>query len=144
VEREPNLMLVNAGAAEQVVGQHLLYARPCWEEPELLIRATFKAADRSDFPIFSLYEIHHLLTIVLMNTIVQVNPRGTLTLPKAVRKALGISTGGGIVMLSMRENEVALQPTAAFPIEMYTEARVAEFDAADAELRQALATKAKK
>ena len=36
VERTPDVMLVNAGAvAEQVVGQHLLYARPCWEMPEL-------------------------------------------------------------------------------------------------------------
>jgi predicted AAA+ superfamily ATPase len=36
VERSPDLMLVNAGAvAEQIVGQHLLHARPCWERPEL-------------------------------------------------------------------------------------------------------------
>jgi predicted AAA+ superfamily ATPase len=36
VEREPDLMLINAGAlAEQVVGQHLLYACPCWETPRL-------------------------------------------------------------------------------------------------------------
>lgn len=65
-----------------------------------------------------------------MNKILQVNPRGSLTLPKAVRKALGIPQSGGIVMLDLRKNEVVLQPTVAFPFEMYTDARVAEFDAA--------------
>lgn len=79
-----------------------------------------------------------------MNTILQVNPRGSLTLPKAVRKALGISQSGGIVMLNVRENEVVLQPTAVFPVEMYTDARVAEFDAADEELGKALAMRTKK
>ena len=65
-------------------------------------------------------------------------------MPKAVRKALGISQSGGIVMLNVRENEVVLQPTAVFPVEMYTDARVAEFDAADEELGKALAMRTKK
>lgn len=54
VEREPDLMLVNAGAAaEQVVGQHLLYARPFWETPELYYWAREKsnAAAEVDYVI---------------------------------------------------------------------------------------------
>ncbi len=94
--------------------------------------------------IYCLSDIQEFRIIEIMNTIIQVNPRGSLTLPKAVRKALGIPQGGGIVMLNVRENEVVLQPTAAFPIEMYTDARVAEFDAADDELGKGLAKRIKK
>lgn len=79
-----------------------------------------------------------------MNTILQVNPRGTMTLPKSVRTMLGISSSGGIVMLNLRENDVVLQPAVAFPVEMYTDARIAEFDAADAELGKRLAKRIKK
>ncbi len=49
VELEPELMLVNAGAAvEQVVGQHLLYARPSWEEPELFYWAREKSTSSAE------------------------------------------------------------------------------------------------
>jgi predicted AAA+ superfamily ATPase len=49
VEREPDLMLVNAGAAvEQVVGQHLLCARPCWEQPELYYWAREKPTSAAE------------------------------------------------------------------------------------------------
>jgi len=49
VEREPDLMLVNAGAVvEQVVGQHLLYARPSWEEPELFYWAREKPTSAAE------------------------------------------------------------------------------------------------
>ena len=49
VEREQDLMLVNAGAvAEQVVGQHLLYARPCWEVPELYYWAREKPTSAAE------------------------------------------------------------------------------------------------
>jgi predicted AAA+ superfamily ATPase len=49
VEGEPDLMLVNAGAAaEQVVGQHLLYARPGWETPELFCWAREKPTSAAE------------------------------------------------------------------------------------------------
>jgi len=67
-----------------------------------------------------------------------------MTLPKSVRTMLGISSSGGIVMLNLRENDVVLQPAVAFPVEMYTDARIAEFDAADAELGKRLAKRIKK
>ena len=54
VEHGSDLMLVNAGAvAEQVVGQHLLYARPCWELLELYCWAREKptAAAEVDYVI---------------------------------------------------------------------------------------------
>jgi uncharacterized protein len=49
VERVPDLMLVNAGAvAEQIVGQHLLYARHCWEMPELYYWAREKPTSAAE------------------------------------------------------------------------------------------------
>jgi len=49
VEHEPDLMLLNAGAAaEQVVGQHLLYARPYWEPPELFYWAREKPTSAAE------------------------------------------------------------------------------------------------
>ena len=49
VEREPDLMMVNAGAvAEQAVGQHLLYSRAPWEAPELYCWAREKPTSSSE------------------------------------------------------------------------------------------------
>ena len=49
VERESDLMLVNSGAAvEQVVGQHLLHARPFWETPELFYWAREKPTSAAE------------------------------------------------------------------------------------------------
>ena len=79
-----------------------------------------------------------------MNTLLHVNPRGTVTLPKSVRKLLGIPTGGGIIMVNVRESDVILQAAVAFPVEMYTDERLAEFDAAEAELGKRLAKRGKK
>ncbi len=59
-----------------------------------------------------------------MSTIVQINTRGTLTIPKELREKFGLSnfaileeTAGGLVM----------RPAAAYPVEIYTNERKAEF-----------------
>ena len=62
-----------------------------------------------------------------MNAILQVNSRGTLTLPKPLRKALGVS-GGGTLVCDLRGDDVVLQSiTSKYPIEIYTDERIAEF-----------------
>jgi len=43
-----------------------------------------------------------------MNSFLQINPRRTLTLPKVLRKALSVAEGG-VVMVDLRNNTVALQ-----------------------------------
>lgn len=49
VAREPDMMLVNGGAAaEQIVGQHLLQARPFWEAPELYCWAREKVGSEAE------------------------------------------------------------------------------------------------
>ncbi|MCL1887756.1 MAG: AbrB/MazE/SpoVT family DNA-binding domain-containing protein, partial [Kiritimatiellaeota bacterium] len=62
-----------------------------------------------------------------MNAILKVNSRGTLTLPKPLRKVLGVADGGTL-LCDVRGADVVLQPMMAYPIEMYTDERIAEFE----------------
>ncbi len=57
---------------------------------------------------------------------ITINDRGTLTLPKELRRRLGLQ-GKGQVVVEETENGVFLRAGATFPIEMYTEKRIAEF-----------------
>ena len=75
-----------------------------------------------------------------MTTHVQVNPRGGLTLPMSLRKQLGLESGG-TVMAEASEGGILLRPAVSYPIEMYTESRVAEFDAEEQKLRRHLSRK---
>lgn len=77
-----------------------------------------------------------------MNTILELNSRGSMTLPKALRHLLGVEHGGRIIA-ETSDQGVLLRPGMAFPIELYTEARVAEFDAAEADLKRHLKKRAK-
>lgn len=63
-----------------------------------------------------------------------------MTLPKPLRKALGVDKGG-IVMADVQEDGIVLHPAAAFPIELYSDDRIAEFDAEDAALAEHLGRK---
>lgn len=61
-----------------------------------------------------------------MTSIININERGTLTLPKAMRKRLGIK-GEGQIIAEETDKGVVLKPGMAFPIELYTDERIAEF-----------------
>ena len=63
-----------------------------------------------------------------------------MTLPKPLRKTLGVDKGG-IIMADVTDDGIVLHPAAAFPIELYTDARIAEFDAEEAALAKHLAGK---
>jgi AbrB family looped-hinge helix DNA binding protein len=75
-----------------------------------------------------------------MTVTIQINSRGNLTLPKKIRKMLGIENGG-VVMAESSGQGILLKPAMAFPIEMYSDFRVAEFDEADAALKKYLSKK---
>ncbi len=77
-----------------------------------------------------------------MNAILELNSRGTLTIPKSMRRLLGVAHGGRIIA-ETSEQGILLRPGVAFPIEIYTDARVADFDAAEAELGKHLKRRAK-
>ncbi len=59
-----------------------------------------------------------------MSTIVQINPRGTLTIPKELRVKFGL---GGLAILEETPEGLVLRPAVTYPLEIYTEERIAEF-----------------
>jgi AbrB family looped-hinge helix DNA binding protein len=59
--------------------------------------------------------------------IAQVSARGTVTLPAEVRRDLGL-VEGDVLAVEIREGAVVLTPTVLTPVEIFTEARIEEFD----------------
>ena len=59
--------------------------------------------------------------------VVQISPRGQVTLPAAVRKALGLEPGDSLVV-SVEGERAVLQPAVVVPIERYTAERTREFE----------------
>ena len=66
-----------------------------------------------------------------MSRIVQINPRGTLTIPKELREKFGLGTQA---ILEETGEGLVLRPAATYPVEIYTEERLAEFAAEEAKL----------
>ena len=62
-----------------------------------------------------------------MNKVININDRGTLTLPKSLRRRLGV-LGSGQIVAEDTEEGVLLRAGATFPLEIYSEKRLAEFD----------------
>ena len=72
-----------------------------------------------------------------MKTTVTVTRRGVVTLPAKLREALGIKADDQLIAETTPEG-LLLRPAVTLPIELYTEQRIREFDAAEAALAQAL------
>jgi len=68
-----------------------------------------------------------------MSTTIQINARGTLTLPKELRKRLGLEKGG-VIIAEVSGDGIILKPAVSFPIEMYTDSRIKEFEKEDEKL----------
>ncbi len=76
-------------------------------------------------------------TLFLMKTTLTVTDRGTVTLPAKLRRALGIKAEDQLIAEATPEG-LLLRPAVTLPIEIYSEKRIAEFDAAEAELDKVL------
>ena len=61
-----------------------------------------------------------------MTKVIQINGRGTLTLPKELRQRLGLQTAGPVVV-EETDNGLLLRPGVTVPVEIYSAKRVAEF-----------------
>ncbi len=72
-----------------------------------------------------------------MKTTLTVTDRGTVTLPAKLRRALGIKAEDQLIAEATPEG-LLLRPAVTLPIEIYSEKRIAEFDAAEAELDKVL------
>ena len=62
-------------------------------------------------------------------TVVRLSPRGQVTLPALVRKALGLEPGDNLV-ISVEGDRAVIEPAVVVPIERYTDERTKEFQEA--------------
>ena len=61
-----------------------------------------------------------------MTKVISINKRGTLTLPRALRERIGLSGEGQVVAEETSEG-ILIRAGATFPVEIYTDQRLAEF-----------------
>lgn len=61
-----------------------------------------------------------------MIKVVNINTRGTLTLPKAMRRRLGVN-GNAQIVAEETDEGVLLRAGVTFPVEVYSDNRLAEF-----------------
>jgi antitoxin PrlF len=75
-----------------------------------------------------------------MKATLTVTDRGTITLPAKLRRRLGIKADDQLIAEATAEG-LLLRPAMTVPVEIYSDARIAEFDAAEAELGEVLRRK---
>lgn len=78
-----------------------------------------------------------------MKTTVMVTSRGVITLPAKLRQALGLKADDILIAETTPEG-LLLRPSVTLPVEIYSDARVREFDEGEAELKKVLNRKKNK
>ena len=63
--------------------------------------------------------------------IVKLGKKGQLSLPAAVLRKLGLQGAATMLVEATADGSVILRPAGVYPIELYTDARIAEFDRAN-------------
>ena len=61
-----------------------------------------------------------------MTKVININDRGTLTLPKEMRQRLGVSRSAQVVA-EETDDGILLRAGVTFPVEIYSDKRLAEF-----------------
>jgi AbrB family looped-hinge helix DNA binding protein len=72
-----------------------------------------------------------------MKATLTLTSRGVVTLPAKLRRALGLRADDQLIAETTPEG-LLLRPAVTLPIEIYSEKRIREFDAAEAELAKVL------
>ena len=72
-----------------------------------------------------------------MKTTLTLTNRGVVTLPAKLRRALGLKADDQLIAETTPDG-LLLRPAVTLPIEIYSEKRIREFDAAEAELAKVL------
>ncbi len=65
-----------------------------------------------------------------MSETLVVSSRGQITLPAALRKRLGIKSGG-VVIVENRGNEIVLKPGVVLEVQNYSDEQIERWDAED-------------
>lgn len=72
-----------------------------------------------------------------MKTTLTITERGVITLPAKLRQAMGIAANDQLIAETTPDG-LLLRPAVTLPIELYSDERLREFDAAEAELAAVL------
>ena len=62
-----------------------------------------------------------------MTKVININGRGTLTLPKELRRRIGLKSAGQVVAEETPDG-ILIRAGVTFPVEIYSEKRLAEFN----------------
>lgn len=63
--------------------------------------------------------------------LVKVGKKGQITIPRSLLKAAGIGEDARLVLEATADGAIVMRQVAIHPIELYTEERIREFEAAD-------------
>lgn len=77
-----------------------------------------------------------------MKTTLTITERGVITLPAKLRQAMGLAANDQLIAETTPDG-LLLKPAVTLPIELYSDARLREFDAAEAELAAILKKKSR-
>ena len=58
----------------------------------------------------------------------KIGKKGQLTIPRSVLKAAGISEESRVALEATSDGAIVLRPVAVYPVEMYSDERVREFE----------------
>ena len=75
-----------------------------------------------------------------MNTTLTITNRGVISLPAALRRAVGLKANDQLIAEATPDG-ILLRPAITVPRELYSDARINEFAAGETELAAVLATK---
>jgi AbrB family looped-hinge helix DNA binding protein len=78
-----------------------------------------------------------------MRATITVSGRGLIAIPAKLRKAVGMRPQDNLIAEATPEG-ILLRPAVTLPVELYTPERIAEFDAAESELSEAMGTTVKR
>lgn len=78
-----------------------------------------------------------------MKATLTISSRGVVTLPAKLRQAVGLKPDDQVIAEATPEG-LLLRPAVTLPVEIYSEERIREFDAAEATLAEVLPKKRKK
>jgi len=59
---------------------------------------------------------------------VKIGKKGQVSIPRRVLEAAGVEAGSQVIVESEADGSIRLRPVAIYPIEIYSDERVAEFE----------------
>ncbi|MCF7984824.1 MAG: AbrB/MazE/SpoVT family DNA-binding domain-containing protein [Thiohalocapsa sp.] len=60
--------------------------------------------------------------------LVKLGSKGQVTIPRAILRAVGLTGDAPLLVEATPDGAILLRPAAVYPMEIYSEARVAEFE----------------